>query len=131
MIKSDVSHGGRRCNVALTLEMRKPYMLTFAKQSNFWRDFYSAMAERWKGLKTSNVVSSLIVCSNRNIYQLWCVICYNSLFVDQLYEDKSLALRARDLIFFTTDIQTVKSLPELIFFLNNKESIKILLLICT
>ena len=31
----------------------------------------------------------------------------NSLFVGQLYEDKSLALRARDLIFFTTDLQTV------------------------
>ena len=31
----------------------------------------------------------------------------NSLFVGQLYEDKSFALRARDLIFFTTDLQTV------------------------
>ena len=31
----------------------------------------------------------------------------NSLFVGQLYDDKSLALRARDLIFFTTDLQTV------------------------
>ena len=31
----------------------------------------------------------------------------NSLFVSQLYEDKSLALRARDLIFFTTDLQTM------------------------
>ena len=31
----------------------------------------------------------------------------NSLFVGQLYEDKSLALRARDFIFFTTDLQTV------------------------
>ena len=31
----------------------------------------------------------------------------NSLFVGQLYEDKSLVLRARDLIFFTTDLQTV------------------------
>ena len=31
----------------------------------------------------------------------------NSLFVGQLYEDKSLALHARDLIFFTTDLQTV------------------------
>ena len=31
----------------------------------------------------------------------------NSLFVGQLYEDKSLALRARDLIFFITDLQTV------------------------
>ena len=31
----------------------------------------------------------------------------NSLFVGQLYDDNSLALRARDLIFFTTDLQTV------------------------
>ena len=31
----------------------------------------------------------------------------NSLFVGKLYKDKSLALCARDLIFFTTDLQTV------------------------
>ena len=31
----------------------------------------------------------------------------NSLFVGQLYEDKSLALRARDFILFITDLQTV------------------------
>ena len=31
----------------------------------------------------------------------------NSLVVGQLYEDKSLALRACDLSFFTTDLQTV------------------------
>ena len=31
----------------------------------------------------------------------------NSLFVGQLYEVKSLALHVRDLIFFTTDLQTV------------------------
>ena len=31
----------------------------------------------------------------------------NLLFVGQLYEEKSLALSARDLIFFTTDLQTV------------------------
>ena len=48
----------------------------------------------------------------------------NSLFVGQLYEDKSLALRARDLIFFTTDLQNSElsynnSLLELIYFLNN------------
>ena len=30
----------------------------------------------------------------------------NSLFVGQLYEDKSLTLRARDMTFFTTDLQT-------------------------
>ena len=35
------------------------------------------------------------------------LLCNNSLFVGQLYEDKSLALRARDLIFFTTDLHTV------------------------
>ena len=29
------------------------------------------------------------------------LLCNNSLFVGQLYEDKLLALRARDLIFFT------------------------------
>ena len=52
----------------------------------------------------------------------------NSLFVGQLYEDKSLALRARDLIFFTTDIQTVNylnnSLLELIYFLNETNKAK-------
>ena len=46
----------------------------------------------------------------------------NSLFVGQLYEDKSLTLRARDLIFSTTDHQTVtsfnNSLLELIYFLS-------------
>ena len=69
-------------------------------QSNFWRDFYRAMAESWKKLKTSNAVSSFIVCSNRNRSALVRdLVSYNSLFVGQLYEDKSLALLARDLIF--------------------------------
>ena len=66
------------------------------------------MAESWKKLKTSNVFSSFIVCWNRNrsaaVREL---LSNNSLFDGQLYEDKSLALRARDLIFFTTDLQTV------------------------
>ena len=66
------------------------------------------MAESWKKLKVSNLFSSFIVSSNRNnkalVHEL---LCNNSLFVGQLYEDKSLALRARDLIFFTTDLQTV------------------------
>ena len=66
------------------------------------------MAESWKKLKTSNVFSSFIVCQNRNrsapVREL---LSNNSLFVGQLYEDKSLALRARDLIFFTSDLQTV------------------------
>ena len=66
------------------------------------------MAESSKKLKSSNVLSLFILCSNRNrsalVHEL---LSNNSLFVGQLYEDKSLALRARDLIFFTTDLHTV------------------------
>ena len=66
------------------------------------------MAESWKKLNTSNVLSSFIVCKNRNRSAPVCeLLSNNSLFVGQLYEDKSLALRARDLIFSTTDLQTV------------------------
>ena len=80
----------------------------FVKQSDVWGDFFSAMAESWKKLKASNLFSSFIVSSNRNRSALVPeLFCNNSLFVGQLYEDKSLALRACDLIFFTTDIQTV------------------------
>ena len=47
----------------------------------------------------------------------------SSLFVGQLYEDKSLTLHACDLIFFTADLQTVNyyttnPLLELIYFLS-------------
>ena len=66
------------------------------------------MAESWKKLMTSNMFSLLIVRYNRNrsapVHEL---LSNNSLFVGQLYEDKSLPLHARDLIFFTTDLQTV------------------------
>ena len=66
------------------------------------------MAESWKKLKTSNVFSLFIECKNRNrsapVREL---LSNNSVFVGKLYEDKSLALRACDLIFFTTDLQTV------------------------
>ena len=56
-------------------------------------------------LKTSNLFLSFIVSSNRNRSALVReLLCNNSLFVGQLYEDKSLALRARDLIFFTSDL---------------------------
>ena len=66
------------------------------------------MAVRLKKLNTSNSFSSFIASSNRNRSALVReLLCNNSLFVGQLYEDKSLALRARDLIFFTTDLQTV------------------------
>ena len=66
------------------------------------------MAESWKKLKTSDVFLSFIVCWNRNrSAPVRDLLSNNSLFVGQLYEDKSLALHARDLIFFTTDLQTV------------------------
>ena len=66
------------------------------------------MAESSKKLKSSNVFKLFIVCSNRNRSALVReLLSNNSLLVGQLYEDKSLALRARDLIFFTTDLQTV------------------------
>ena len=59
-------------------------------------------------LKTTNLFLSFFVSSNRNRSALVReLLCNKSLFVGQLYEDKSLALRARDLIFFTTDLQTV------------------------
>ena len=71
------------------------------------------MVESWKKLKTSNLFSSFIVCSNRNRSALVReLLSNNSLFVGQLYDDKSLALRARELIFFTTHLQNcVISVP--------------------
>ena len=66
------------------------------------------MAESSKKLKSLDLIFSFLVCSNRNRSALVReLFSNNSLFVGQLYEDKSLALRARDLIFFTTDLQTV------------------------
>ena len=59
-------------------------------------------------LKTSNLFLLFIVSLNQNRSALVReLLCNNSLFVGQLYEDKSLALRARDLILFTIDLQTV------------------------
>ena len=52
--------------------------------------------------------SSFNVSLNQKRSVLVCdLLCNNSCFVCQLYVDKSLTLRARDLIFFATDIQTV------------------------
>ena len=69
------------------------------------QDFFSAMVESWKKLKTSNVFSSFTVCSNGNrsalVHEL---LSNNSLFVGQLKEDKSLALHTRYLIFSTTEL---------------------------
>ena len=67
------------------------------------------MTESWKKLKTSNMsFFSLFVVANRNRSALVRdLLCNNSQFVGQLYVNKSLALRTRDLIFFTTDLQIV------------------------
>ena len=62
-----------------------------------------------KKLKASNAFS-LFIFVRIEIYRSALVhklLCNNSLFIGLLYEDKSLALRTRDLIFFTTDLQTV------------------------
>ena len=40
------------------------------------------------------------------------LLIYNSLFVGQLYKDKSLVLHARNLIFSTTDLQTVNYITQ-------------------
>ena len=58
-----------------------------------------------------------LVCVRIEIDQL---LSNNSLFVGQLYENKSLGLHIHDLIYFTTDLETFlnNSLLELIFFLN-------------
>ena len=63
----------------------------FAKQSNFWLDFFSAMKESWKKPKTSNAVSSF-VCNRNTLALLRDLLSYNSLFVGQLYEDKTLVI---------------------------------------
>ena len=47
----------------------------------------------------------------------------NSLFVGQLYKEKSLALRSRDLIFFTTNSELLLNntpLLEVIYLLSNR-----------
>ena len=60
----------------------------YATQSNYWRDFFSAMVESGKRLKTSNEFLSFIVCKNRNrSAQVSEFFSNNSLFVGQLYED--------------------------------------------
>ena len=63
------------------------------------------MAESWKKLKTSNLFSPFIVCSNRNRSALVReLLSNNSLFVGQLYEDKSLALQKNRVIYSSARI---------------------------
>ena len=49
-----------------------------------------------------------LFCVRIEIVQLE-LLSNDSLFVGQSYEDKSLALRTHDLIFFTTDLQLVNN----------------------
>ena len=72
---------------------------------------------------------SFIACKNRNKSALVReLLRYNSLFVGQLYADKSLALRARDLIYFTTDLKIVNSLLITNLFLKQRRSLKVVFL---
>ena len=59
------------------------------------------MAKSWKMLKTSNGFFVVYYVLNRNRSALVReLLSNNSLFVGQLYEEKSLKLRAHDLIFY-------------------------------
>ena len=60
----------------------------FAKQSGFWRDFFSAMAESSKKLKSSDLILTFLVCSNLNKSALVCELSVSCT-----------RIRARDLIF--------------------------------
>ena len=66
-------------------------------------------------LRTLNLFSSFIVYSNQNRSALVReLLSNNSLFVNQLYDDKLRALRTTDLIFFTTELQTVNYYPTIL-----------------
>ena len=66
------------------------------------------MAESCKKLKSANVFLLFNVRYNQNRSALLReLLSNNSLFVGQLYKGKSLVLCAHDLIFFTTDLQTM------------------------
>ena len=73
-----------------------------------------------------SLVTSFIVSLNRNRSALVCefteLLRNHSLFVDQLYENKSLALRTRDLFLFTNDLKTVNYYTTIHCFLNADSS---------
>ena len=82
------------------------------------------MAESWKKLRTSNVFSSFNVCKNRNRSALLReLMSNNSLFVGQLYEDKSHALCARD-VPINSELLLDNSLLALIYFLRKTCSLE-------
>ena len=67
--------------------------VNICKTVQLLQDFFSAMAESWKTLKASNVLSSFIVCWNR----------IRSALVREFLS----LVHTHDLIFFTTDLRTV------------------------
>ena len=77
----------------------------------FWR--LKDVQNACKRLRNSPKFGGISSVQYRKVGRSWRLqICFHRLLwvrieIDQLYEDKSLALRARDLIFFTTDLQTV------------------------
>ena len=87
------------------LERHKKIHVNVRETVQLLHDFFSAMAESWKKLKTSNMFLSSIMCLNRNrsalVHEL---LSNNSLFVGQLFKDNH--LRALDLILFTNGLQT-------------------------
>ena len=62
LLQNDVSHGVGWCMVVFTLERCYKYTEKHVTQSNYWQDSFSAMAESWEKVKTSNVFLSFIVC---------------------------------------------------------------------
>ena len=86
VIKSDVSNGVRRCNVVLTLERGYKYVYkTFAKQSSFWRDFFSEMAECSEKRKSSNVFSLFTIGIIHIFNALAASVSNNNLEPRQMY----------------------------------------------
>ena len=47
--------------VALDVERRYKYMLTYVRWSEYWQEFFSAKAESLKKLNTSNLCLSFIM----------------------------------------------------------------------
>ena len=94
LLQNDVSHGVRRCNAIFTL-----------RQLIYLLDFFSAMAESWKML-----CFRLLLCVRIEIDQLYCV---NSVLIHRVSvsrtKKQTFTLHARDLIFFTTNLQTVNN----------------------
>ena len=65
-------------------------------------------------MQNSPTIEGFLQCNGRKLEEAGDFKCVfvillsnNSLFVGQLFEDKSLGLYARDKIFFTNDLQTV------------------------